>query len=152
MIAKPDVLCDRKVFLINFKQQFAEMVESGEKRQTIRRERKGHRQIGKGDHLKLYTGLRTKQCRLLGEDGEAWHGGAWLGGAWLGGAWRGKGCFQRVGALQKAPSRCEEHQSGVAGHGMAGRGGARLGKAWQGLTWHGMARLGKAWFFTSRGI
>lgn len=67
MIAKPDVLCDRKFFLINFKQQFAEMVESGEKRQTIRRERKGHRQIGKGDHLKLYTGLRTKQCRLLGE-------------------------------------------------------------------------------------
>ena len=48
---------------INFKLEFAPPVESGEKRQTIRRERK--RPIVPGDTLNLYTGQRTKNCRLL---------------------------------------------------------------------------------------
>lgn len=46
---------------LNFKKQFAEAVESGKKTQTIR---KGDR-IKTGDDLYLYTGMRTKQCRLL---------------------------------------------------------------------------------------
>ena len=54
-----------RVFLFNFKQRFAPLVESGAKRQTIR----GHRKDGKipqpGDMAKLYTGLRTRQARLL---------------------------------------------------------------------------------------
>ena len=49
----------------NFKQQFAEAVEEGTKRQTIRPKRK--RPTKPGDRLYLYTGMRTKQCRKLGE-------------------------------------------------------------------------------------
>lgn len=37
---------------------------SGEKKQTIRRERK--RPIKPGDALQLYQGLRTKNCKLIG--------------------------------------------------------------------------------------
>lgn len=48
---------------LNFQKQFADKVERGEKRQTIR---KGHR-IKIGDRLFLYTGQRTKRCRKLGE-------------------------------------------------------------------------------------
>ena len=51
--------------LIGFKKEFADLVESGAKRQTIRAPRK--RPIKVGDTLYLYTGLRTKQCRKLGE-------------------------------------------------------------------------------------
>ena len=51
--------------LLGFQKQFAPLVESGEKRQTIRAHRK--RPFVKGDRLYLYTGLRTKQCRKLGE-------------------------------------------------------------------------------------
>ena len=50
---------------INFQERFADMVESGEKRQTIRRVWK--RPIKAGDALYLYTGMRTKRCRLLKE-------------------------------------------------------------------------------------
>lgn len=50
---------------INFKKQFAELIESGEKRQTIRPLRK--RPIKPGETLFLYTGLRTKQSRKLKE-------------------------------------------------------------------------------------
>jgi hypothetical protein len=50
---------------INFKKQFADLVVSGEKRQTIRPIRK--RPIQRGDKLYLYTGMRTKQCRKLKE-------------------------------------------------------------------------------------
>jgi len=50
---------------LNFKAQFADAVESGMKRQTIRATRK--RPINVGDKLYLYTGMRTKQCRKLGE-------------------------------------------------------------------------------------
>ena len=48
---------------INFKKEFAEAVESGEKTQTIRKVRK--RPIENGDTLYLYTGrrlLRTVVC------------------------------------------------------------------------------------------
>lgn len=50
---------------LNFQARFAPFVESGEKRQTIRAHRT--HPIYVGDHLYLYTGMRTKQCRKLGE-------------------------------------------------------------------------------------
>lgn len=50
---------------LNFKAQFAALVESGEKTQTIRQVWK--RPIQVGDTLYLYTGMRTKQCRKLKE-------------------------------------------------------------------------------------
>lgn len=46
---------------INFSAQFAEPVERGQKRQTIRRTQK----CKPGDALQLYTGQRTKACRKL---------------------------------------------------------------------------------------
>jgi len=49
----------------NFQEQFAEDIEVGRKRQTIRRKRK--RPTRPGDTLYLYTGLRTKRCRKLRE-------------------------------------------------------------------------------------
>ncbi len=50
----------------NFQPRFASLVESGEKRQTIRP--KGKRVHAKpGDTVQLYTGMRTKNCRKLGE-------------------------------------------------------------------------------------
>lgn len=53
---------------LNFQKQFAEDVEYGHKRQTVRAPRKDGRSHAKvGDRLKLYTGMRTKSCRLLGE-------------------------------------------------------------------------------------
>jgi len=48
----------------NFIERFAPLVESGEKRQTIRQTDKGAKP---GDTAYLYTGQRTKQCRKLGE-------------------------------------------------------------------------------------
>ena len=52
----------------NFKAQFASDVEFGNKRQTVRAPRKDHRPHCKvGDTIKLYTGMRTKSCRLLAE-------------------------------------------------------------------------------------
>ena len=53
--------------LLGFQKQFVESVESGEKRQAIRAYRKDGRDPKVGDRLHLYTGLRTKQCRKLGE-------------------------------------------------------------------------------------
>ncbi len=50
---------------LNFMKQFAPLVENGEKRQTIRKVRK--HPIKVGDTLYLYTGMRTKACRKLGE-------------------------------------------------------------------------------------
>lgn len=52
---------------LSFKKQFAAKVESGEKRQTIRAMRKDHRDVAPGQTLHLYTGMRTKACRKLGE-------------------------------------------------------------------------------------
>lgn len=49
--------------LLNFKKQFANAVESGIKRQTIRTPRK--HEIKTGDTLYLYTGLRTSSTRKL---------------------------------------------------------------------------------------
>lgn len=51
--------------MFNFKKQFADSVESGEKRQTIRARRKNRPQVGQTAYL--YTGARTKACRKLGE-------------------------------------------------------------------------------------
>lgn len=48
----------------NFQKQFAEDVESGKKRHTIRARGKRREPIV-GEELQLYTGMRTKQCRLL---------------------------------------------------------------------------------------
>ena len=50
----------------NFQEQFADDVEAGRKRQTIRPKRK--RPTRPGDMLYLYTGMRTKQCRKLREE------------------------------------------------------------------------------------
>jgi len=50
---------------LSFKAQFAPLVESGQKRQTIRAWRK--RPIKVGQRLYLYAGMRTKACRKLGE-------------------------------------------------------------------------------------
>lgn len=55
--------------LLNFQSRFAPLVESGEKRQTIRAHRKDGRDPKVGDRLFLYTGARTKECRKLGESG-----------------------------------------------------------------------------------
>jgi hypothetical protein len=53
---------------LNFKKEFAEAVEYGWKRQTIRAPRKDGRPHAKvGETIKLYTGMRTKSCRLLAE-------------------------------------------------------------------------------------
>ncbi len=50
----------------NFQPRFASLVESGEKRQTIRPE--GKRVHAKpGDTVHLFTGMRTRNCRKLGE-------------------------------------------------------------------------------------
>lgn len=49
----------------NFKAKFADDVESGKKPHTIRPKRK--RQTKPGERLKLYTGMRTKKCRLLAD-------------------------------------------------------------------------------------
>lgn len=46
----------------NFQSRFADAVESGEKRQTIRLKAR----CKPGDTLQLYVGQRSKRCRLLG--------------------------------------------------------------------------------------
>lgn len=50
---------------LNFKKQFAEIVEQGFKTQTIRKQRK-RGAIGVGDTITLYTGQRSPKCRKLG--------------------------------------------------------------------------------------
>ena len=50
----------------NFKEQFANLVASGEKCQTIRAIGK-RRHVKSGETIQLYSGLRTKQCRKLGD-------------------------------------------------------------------------------------
>lgn len=75
--------------LLGFKKQFAPLVLSGEKKQTIRAYRK-RRPFRVDDTLHIYTGLQTKNCRKLGEavcievseiiirpDPEIWVGGIW---------------------------------------------------------------------------
>ena len=53
--------------LLGFQARFANAVESGEKQQTIRAYRKDKRDPKVGDRLFLYTGLRQKGARKLGE-------------------------------------------------------------------------------------
>jgi hypothetical protein len=53
--------------LLGFQKRFAPLVKTGEKRQTIRAYRKDGRDPKLGDTLYLYAGLRTQQCRKLGE-------------------------------------------------------------------------------------
>ncbi len=53
---------------LNFKQEFAEKIADGSKTQTVRKPRKDGRPHAKpGDKINLYTGMRTKECRLLCE-------------------------------------------------------------------------------------
>lgn len=51
----------------NFKKRFAQLVESGEKYQTIRAERKDGWRPRIGTTLYLYTSMRTKSCQKLRE-------------------------------------------------------------------------------------
>lgn len=46
---------------------FIDKILSGEKRQTIRKAGGKWENVKTGDKLTLYTGLRTKECRKLGE-------------------------------------------------------------------------------------
>lgn len=48
----------------NFKKQFASLVESGQKRQTIRKTAK---RAKRGAKAYFYTGQRTAHCRKIGE-------------------------------------------------------------------------------------
>ena len=48
----------------NFKPQFRPPILAGTKAQTIRAERKRHARPG--EQVQLYTGLRTRQCRIIG--------------------------------------------------------------------------------------
>lgn len=52
---------------LNFKAQFADDVEFGRKRRSIRAPRKDGRDPKPGDTLQLYTGMRQKGCAKLGE-------------------------------------------------------------------------------------
>jgi hypothetical protein len=52
------------VVAYNFAEQFADAVKRGEKRQTIRKPRANGHAV-KGNEIQLYTGQRTKDCRLL---------------------------------------------------------------------------------------
>jgi len=52
---------------LNFKNKFADAVESGLKLQTIRARRKDNRNPREGQTLYMYTGMRTKKCRKIGE-------------------------------------------------------------------------------------
>lgn len=52
---------------LNFKPQFAPLVESGAKRQTIRAPRRDGRDPKAGDVLYLYAGQQTKECRKLAQ-------------------------------------------------------------------------------------
>jgi hypothetical protein len=48
----------------SFKKQFAAPIVAGTKRQTIRADRKRHARPD--EVLQLYTGMRTRQCALIG--------------------------------------------------------------------------------------
>ena len=50
---------------IDFQKRFAEAVKAGKKTQTIRKRR--NPPIETGQHLTLWTGMRTKQCDPLGD-------------------------------------------------------------------------------------
>jgi hypothetical protein len=48
----------------SFRPRFVDPIRAGSKRQTIRAERKRHARPG--EELQLYTGMRTRQCKLIG--------------------------------------------------------------------------------------
>lgn len=48
----------------SFKARFAPPIQAGTKRQTIRADRKRHARPG--EEVQLYTGMRTRSCRLVG--------------------------------------------------------------------------------------
>lgn len=50
---------------LNFKAEFADDVEEGRKRRSIRSPRKDGRVPKKGEPAHLFTGMRTKKCRKL---------------------------------------------------------------------------------------
>lgn len=52
---------------LNFKAQFADDVEEGRKRRSIRARRKDGRDPKAGDALQLYTAMRQAGCRKLGD-------------------------------------------------------------------------------------
>jgi hypothetical protein len=54
-------------FVYSFSTRFAPLVESGSKRQTIRVPRKDGRVPEPGDVVHLFTGMRTRACRRLGQ-------------------------------------------------------------------------------------
>ena len=47
----------------SFKGRFAELIRTGSKTQTVRAERKRHAMPG--ETLQLYTGMRTRSCKLI---------------------------------------------------------------------------------------
>lgn len=49
----------------SFNAQFVAPILSGRKAQTIRAPRADGRHAAEGDALQLYTGMRTRQCRLI---------------------------------------------------------------------------------------
>ena len=50
---------------LNFQKRFAGLVESGDKRQTIRARRRDGRDVEPGSYLYLFTGMRHRNCRRL---------------------------------------------------------------------------------------
>lgn len=48
----------------SFKSRFAPMILAGDKRHTLRNDRKRHARVG--EELQLYTGMRTRSCKKLG--------------------------------------------------------------------------------------
>lgn len=51
----------------SFQPQFVDAIRSGRKRQTIRRDRTGRVLHAKpGSPIQIYTGMRTRACRLIG--------------------------------------------------------------------------------------
>lgn len=48
----------------SFKREFAQPITERVKRQTVRADRKRHARVG--ETLQLYTGMRTRSCRLIG--------------------------------------------------------------------------------------
>lgn len=54
-----------RIWPISFNKRFVDLVESGQKTQTIRKERKDGRVPDVGDFIHCYFGLRTKHARLL---------------------------------------------------------------------------------------
>lgn len=48
----------------SFKQRFVTPILAGTKAQTVRKDRRRHARPG--EEVQLYTGLRTRQCRLIG--------------------------------------------------------------------------------------